>query len=582
MTAEKVRKILFEQDVEAVMRDGTVLRSNIVRPDEPGRYPVMLVRHPYGKDVMPSFYEAAAVNAARNGFVAVMQDCRHRFASGGEGGYVPFAGDAADGVDSVAWAAALPFCDGRVVMAGASYFGYTQWAAAAHAPPALKAIAPLESIGHPYRGLIFTGGALELNILYWHVFMAQSELSRQGGGESPEMVSLNADLNDMAALLARLPIGADTPGLHATRVGDTFDDYLDRDRQSPPANLAEVIASQRYENIVVPAYIVGGWYDCFAQASIDQFIGMRASAGSPAARLGTRLVMGPWAHAQFTTPLAERFFGMASSRVADFADAGQLSWFRNMLDGLPDDSAPVKIFVMGANIWRDEHEWPLARAVDTPWYLSSGGNANSRDGDGLLTKSATASPSDGFRYDPNNPVPTWGGNSLNPAYIAGPRDQAPVEARADVLVYTSEPLAHDLEVTGSPVVELWASSDAADTDFVARLVDVAPDGTAYNLCDGVIRARHRDAPLGAGPGSPIEPGRAYLYRIELWPTSNLFKAGHRIRVDITSSNFPRWSRNLNIWDDRSATLADARIASQRVFHEEGKLSRVILPVIPLQ
>lgn len=580
MTAEKVQKILFEEDVEAVMRDGTVLRANIVRPDDAGRYPAMLVRHPYGKDVMPSFYQAAAVNAARQGFVAIMQDCRHRFASGGEGGYVPFVGDDADGVDSIAWAAALPYCDGRVVMAGASYFGYTQWATAVQAPPALKAIAPLESIGHPYRGLIFTGGALELNILYWHNFMAQSELARQGGAETPEMASLNADLGDIAGLLARLPIGAETPGLHATRVGAAFDDCLDRDRESPPANLAEVIASQNYEKIVVPAYVAGGWYDCFAQASIDQYIGMRTRAGSAAARTDTRLVMGPWAHAQFTTPLAERFFGMTSSRVADFADAGQFAWFRNMLDGVPDESAPVKIFVMGANIWRDEQEWPLARAVNTPWYLSSGGNANSRAGDGLLSSSIKASPSDGFRYDPSDPVPTLGGNSLNPAYIAGPRDQAQVETRSDVLVYTSEPLAEDLEVTGSPVVELWASSDAEDTDFVARLVDVAPDGTAYNLCDGVIRARHRDDPLGAGPGSPIEPGVAYLYRIELWPTSNVFKAGHRVRVDITSSSFPRWSRNLNIWDDRSATLADAKIASQRVFHEEGKMSRIILPVIP--
>ncbi len=572
--------IVFENDVEAVMRDGTVLRANVVRPAAAGRYPAMLVRLPYGKDMEPSFYRPALVNAARAGFVGILQDCRRRFASGGEGDYIPFLGDRDDGEDSVAWAAALPYCDGRVVMAGASYFAYTQWAAAVRAPSALKAIAPMISIGHPCRGLMYTGGALELNLLHWHNFMAMAELERQGRSNSDEMASVLAYLNDIDGLLAQVPIGGDATGLHSTGLGKAFNDCLDRNEGRPPENLAEVIASQQFEDITVPAYVVGGWYDCFAQISIDQYTGLRSRAATAEARQGTRLVMGPWAHALFGAILAERFFGLTSTRIADFADAGQLDWFRSVLDGAPDQSAPVKIFVMGANIWRDEQEWPLARAVDMPWYFSSNGKANSMAGDGRLGTSAIASPADNFRYDPRNPVPTVGGNSLNNAYIPGPRDQTKVEMREDVLVYTSEPLAEDMEVTGSPVVELWASSDAVDTDFVARLVDVAPDGTAYNLCDGIIRARHRNDPSGFGPGAPIEPGKPYLYRIELWPTSNMFKAGHRVRVDVTSSSFPRWSRNLNIWEQQTATLADARMASQRVYHQEGMMSRIILPVIP--
>lgn len=580
MTTDSFTRILFERDVEAVMRDGIVLRANIVRPDAPGRYPAVLIRHPYGKDMELSPFAAISIRAARLGFVAIEQDCRHRFASEGSGGYVPFAGDAEDGEDSIAWAADLPFCDGRVVMGGASYFGFTQWAAATQAPPALKAIAPLESIGHPYRGLMFTGGALELNMLYWHSMMAQEELQRQGHAESPEMASIMADLGNEAALFAQLPIGSDSIGLHATRLGAVFDACLDRDDDGPPVHLVPVIAAQQFEKMMTPAYVVGGWYDCFAQASIDQFTGMRSRAGSAEARAGTRLVMGPWTHGQFGAAVAERFFGMASSRVTDWTDMGQFAWYRAILDGAFDDQLPVKIFVMGANIWRDEQEWPLARAVDTSWYFSSGGHANSRDGDGVLDTAIAASGCDVFRYDPRNPVPTIGGNNLNAAYIAGPRDQARVEMRDDVLVYTSAPLVEELEVTGSPVVELWAGSDVEDTDFVARLVDVAPDGTAYNLCDGIVRARHREDPHGTGAGKPIEPGRTYCYRIELWPTSNLFKAGHRIRVDITSSSFPRWSRNMNIWDQRSATFAEAKVATQQIFHGAGTGSRIILPVIP--
>lgn len=262
-------------------------------------------------------------------------------------------------------------------------------------------------------------------------------------------------------------------------------------------------------------------------------------------------------------------------------DVEQNYWFQKVLSGELDElGSPVKIFVMGANVWRDEQEWPLARAVETRLYLSSGGNANTLHGDGVLSPKAEASAPDHFIYNPANPVRTHGGNALGLTLLAGPRDQRCIEERHDVLVYSSAILDDDLEVTGPVSVELWASTSAEDTDFVARLVDVDPHGVAFNLCEGILRARYRERPTDMHEVRPIVPGEPTLYRIELSPTSNLFKRGHRIRLDVTSSCFPRWARNLGILNDRDATLADAASATQTVLHDEQYPSCVVLPVIP--
>jgi len=216
----------------------------------------------------------------------------------------------------------------------------------------------------------------------------------------------------------------------------------------------------------------------------------------------------------------------------------------------------------------------------TPWYLGSGGHANSLTGDGTLGPAPRPSPPDRFVYDPAAPVPTWGGGNIGVTELAGARDQRRIEGRDDVLVYTSDVLREDVEVTGTVVVDLWAASSAPDTDFVARLVDVAPDGTTYNVAEGILRARYRHDPDAPGAGVPLEPGEPCLFRIALTPTSNVFKAGHRVRLDVTSSCFPRWARNLNVWEQRGATLARARVARQRLLHDETYPSRVILPIVP--
>jgi putative CocE/NonD family hydrolase len=263
----------------------------------------------------------------------------------------------------------------------------------------------------------------------------------------------------------------------------------------------------------------------------------------------------------------------------------QVRWFDHWLKGIDTgmlNEAPIKLFVMGTNTWRDEQEWPLARAVDTRYYLHSNGLANTLQGNGYLTTDlpdAEEPSGDHYDYDAANPVITRGGALLmSPEYRPGPFDQRETDSREDVLVYTTGELKEDLEVTGQINVHLWAISGAPDTDFVARLLDVHPDGYAQNLTDGIIRARYRDAARGEDP-SLIEPGRAYEYEIDLWATSNVFRAGHRIRLDVTSSNFPRWDRNPNTGHDFGVDT-ELAVAHQTILHDREHPSYVVLPIVP--
>jgi putative CocE/NonD family hydrolase len=263
----------------------------------------------------------------------------------------------------------------------------------------------------------------------------------------------------------------------------------------------------------------------------------------------------------------------------------QMRWFDHWLKGIDTgilNEAPIKLFVMGTNVWRDEQEWPLARALETRYYLHSNGQANSLHGNGYLSTDFPYQEepvADYYDYDAANPVITRGGALLMPPeYLPGPLDQRPTESRKDVLVYTTGELKEDLEVTGQIKVHLWAISSAPDTDFVARLVDVHPDGYAQNLTDGIIRARYRNASLGED-ASLIEPGRAYKYEIDLWATSNVFRAGHRIRLDVTSSNFPRWDRNPNTGHEFGAD-SELAVAHQKILHDGEHPSYIVLPIVP--
>jgi putative CocE/NonD family hydrolase len=566
--------ITVEFDVPARMRDGTILRANVYRPADQGRWPVLLTRLPYGKDFPLGSAILDPVQAARRGYVLIVQDTRGRFASDGD--WVPMRAEADDGLDTVAWAAALPYADGQVGMYGASYFGYTQWAAAVRQPPALKALAPFITGADPFDGVLYRGGAYELGWLtHWLLQMGLDVLVRRHRGDlarlGPAVFALCRDLDALGPSgFSSLPLGEFGP-LRRHAVSPMFFEGLAAplDRTQEPAASANFIG--RHELVQVPTFNIGGWYDLFLAGTLANFTAMRAQ-GKPA-----KLLIGPWTHASQGNPIGELNFGFGSQ--AGFINLQtdlrslQLRWFDHWLKGVDTGmmaEPPIKLFVMGANLWRDEQEWPLSRAHNTPYYLHAGGELS------LATPGAEAPGQ--YTYDPADPVPTRGGALLmTPEYPPGPFDQRPIEQRPDVLVFRTQRLERDTEVTGPIKVTLWAASSAPDTDFVARLTDIYPDGRVINLTDGILRARYRGFAQGQPP-TLIEPGRPYEYVIDLWATSNLFRAGHQIGLQITSSSFPRWDRNPNTGHPLGAD-AELAVARQTILHDQEHPSQVVLPVV---
>ncbi|MGZ3643925.1 MAG: CocE/NonD family hydrolase [Ktedonobacteraceae bacterium] len=585
------QKIHIEFDVETQMRDGTTLRANVYRPAGDGRWPVLLTRLPYGKDLPLGSTVLDPAQIARRGYVVIVQDTRGRFMSEGE--WVPFINEALDGVDTIEWAAQLPYSNGNVGMYGISYFGFTQWSSAVLQPPALKALAPVQTWNDPFNGVMFRGGALELGSAgSWQLMMGLNELMRRHQG-NPQALgrSINLLVKEMDALASEgywfLPLREFAP-LKRNDIAHTFFENFARPMDPEHPITQPLFITGKQENVVVPTLNVGGWYDIFLQDTIDSYKFMREHGSTQQARQ-SKLLIGPWAHGAFTNPIGEMNFGFGSS--AAFMDlqidfmSFQMRWFDHWLKGINTgmlDEAPIKLFVMGANIWRDEQEWPLARAIETRYYLHSNGQANTLHGNGYLSTDLPESDepaADYYDYDAANPVITRGGALLlSPEYRPGPFDQRPTESREDVLVYTTGELKEDLEVTGPVKVHLWATSSAPDTDFVARLVDVHPDGYAQNLTDGIIRARYRNAALGED-ASLIESGRAYEYEIDLWSTSNVFRAGHRIRLDVTSSNFPRWDRNPNTGHEFGVD-SELAVAYQTILHDPEHSSYIVLPIVP--
>ena len=591
MAMQLNQQIVVDYDVPARMRDGVTLRANIFRPVGEGRWPVLLTRLPYGKDFPLGSSIMDPAQVARRGYVVIVQDTRGRMTSEGE--WVPFVHEPEDGVDTIAWAAQLPYSDGQVGMYGVSYFGFTQWSAAIHQPSALKAMVPAQTWNDPFNGVLFRGGAQELGTgASWQLQMALDLLIRRHranpqllGGAIYQLVKEIDTLGTTG--YASLPLREFAP-LKKQDVAPAFFENYDHPLERDFELVRPLQILGQHHNVTVPTLNVGGWYDIFLQDTITNFKLMREEGSTPEARQ-SKLLVGPWSHGGFLNPIGELNFGFGASAAMidlkiDFVSL-QVRWFDHWLKGIDTDmlnEAPIKLFVMGANIWRDEYEWPLARAVETRYYLRSAGHANSLEGDGTLSLDAPESGeerADRYTYDPAEPVPTRGGALLmTPEYRSGPYDQRPIEEREDVLVYSSNILLNDVEVTGPIKVHLWAVSSAPDTDFVARLVDVHPDGYAQNLTDGIIRARYRNFAQGEVP-SLLEPGKAYEYEIDLWSTSNLFKAGHRIRLDVTSSSFPRWDRNPNTGHDFGAN-AELALADQAILHDSEHPSYIVLPIVP--
>jgi uncharacterized protein len=552
--------LTVELDVPAVMRDGTVLRANVYRPAGDGPWPVLLTRLPYGKDLPLGAATLDPVQATRRGYMVVVQDTRGRFASDGAD-WEPFRGEPEDGYDTVAWAAGLPGAGGQVGMYGASYFGNTQWTAAIQQPPALQAMVPFITWSEPLDGLSARGGALEIGTAFnWVLLQGLNQLIRRHAGDRAAMAraiaALVADHDRLASdNYWRLPLrGFEPIARHGIASFDPTRVLAD------PAAADHFRVAGRHDRVHVPTFNIGGWYDIFLQGTIDNHLAMR-ERGVP-----TKLLLGPWTHSAQLNPIGERNFGFGAQLAFidlqfDFLSL-QVRWFDHWLKGIDTgvlEEPPVKIFVMGADRWREEPAWPLARAVDTPWHLRSGGGLSQEP-------PAADEPPDRYAYDPSDPVITHGGALLmTPEFRPGPLDQRSVELRADVLVFTSEALDHDLEVTGPVKVRLWAATSAPSTDWVARLCDVFPDGRSLNLTDGILRVRD-------------QAGAAAEREVDLWATSNVFRAGHRIRLQVTSSCFPRWDRNLNTAEPVGEGTR-TEVAQQTVFHDATRASRVLLPVV---
>jgi len=530
------------------MRDGVHLSANLFHPGPPGRYPTILVRTPYGKgSALPPKYAPFV----EHGYAVVVQDVRGRYAS--EGVFRPLDQEPADGDDTLNWIARQPWSDGKIGMAGASYLGIVQWKAATAGNPHLKAIFPATAGCDDYRDRFYSpGGAMKLGQrLLW-----MSENLR-----APHYHP------DFSRFVLHLPLA--TSDVAATgQTSDMFQEVVAHPAYDSFWKTRSVW--EQLDKIRVPVFSVGGWFDNFVESDLEAYARLHRHTGVD------RILIGPWPHNMMARLEGVDFGPDAITPVGSL----QLQWFDQFLRGVDTpllSEAPVRIFVMGANRWCGAREWPPP-AHETRFYLESRGHANTLTGDGrLAARLPGADAADRYIFDPHDPVPTMGGAvCCNPQVFPwGPRDQRLVEQRRDVLVYSTAPLRRDLEVIGPVRVILYAATSARDTDFTAKLIDVFPDGRALNLTDGILRLRYRKS---LAEPELVRPGQICRLFIDAGVTGNVFRKGHRIRVEISSSNFPRFDRNPNTGEDVNHAT-ELKTAWQTVYHDQRRPSYLVLPVI---
>ena len=544
--------VRIDRGVAMRTADGVTLRADVYRPLRVDKAPTILVRIPFSRTLNNSLFATVVGRFwAERGYTVVIQGTRGRYAS--EGRYYPLRHEREDGLATLGWLARQPWFDGRVGMWGGSAFGHTQWAVS-DALPAFRGAMMVQIASTDFREMFYPGGAFALrSALYWAM--------RSHGPQDvwPDDAAVERGAAALPLTRADDVAGTDVP---------FFNDWLRHPERDAYWQIID--GDDRAATVKVPVHVMAGWYDPFLPTQLRDFARIRAAASPEVAR-DSRLVIGPWGHAeQVTFPDGYR---PRNYRLESLAPT--VSWFdRHMRGGQPvaSSSSPVRIYVMGANTWRDEQEWPLARTRHISYYLRSGGRANGAAGDGRLTTDApvTPEPADAFTYDPHNPVPTKGGAELGTGGGIAPQND--VEARADVLVYTTPPLDRDTEVTGEIVARLYVATTAPSTDFTAKLVDVHPNGAAYNVTDGILRRRYTPQ---------VDPARATPepINVRLWPTSMVFRRGHRIRLEVSSSNFPRFDRNLNSGEP-AASATRAVLAMQAVYHSPESASALVLPIVP--
>ena len=532
-------------------RDGVRLATDLYLPSGAGPHPSVLTRTPYNKNGQPVVEMAERWN--RRGYAFVVQDCRGRGDS--DGAFTPYLNDGRDGFDTIEWAAAQPWSNGDVATVGGSYGGRIQWYAALERPPHLRAMIVLVSPSDPFVEFPTSGHSL-MEVCWFRLVDGR--------------VVQNIGAVDWNEVYKHLPMATmDEAAGFSSRWWREAVEHTSLDDYWKPYRY-----QHRFAELDLPVLHISGWYDDEQIGTPINFVGMTTQAPTETARRSQRMLMGPWGHrVNATRKLGEVDFGPQA--LIDL-EGHEADWLDSVLGRGAASGKPVRIFVMGVNCWRDEEEWPLARTRWTDYFLHSEGNANSRLGDGRLDlqQPRTAESADSYMYDPARPVPFL--TEPESTQIGGPDDYAAIEQRGDVLCYTTDVLSDDMEITGPVRLVLFASSSAVDTDFAAKLVDVHPSGFCQRLCDSIVRARYRNGPQEA---VLIEPGVIYEYRIDLWNTSQVFKAGHRIRLDVTSSAFPKFDRNLNTGEPIGSSTRMVT-AHNSVWHDPEHPSRLILPAIP--
>jgi uncharacterized protein len=557
--------VTVERNVAAKMRDGVTLRADIYRPKAEGKFPVLLVRTPYDKTGSMGF----GLRAAARGYVVVAQDVRGRFES--EGDWYPFKNESQDGYDTVEWAATLPYSNGKVGMFGGSYVGATQFLAAIAKPPHLAGICPTVTASNYHDGWTYQGGAFEQWFNEsWTTGLAKNTMRRrvEAGGNAIGWTKI-LPLRGYPVLEAPESEGL-APYFTDWLAHPDFDGYW-----------KQWSIEDHYAQIQVPVLSFAAWYDIFLGGSLKNFVRLKTEAGTESARHGQRLEVTVGGHAGGSDNPRVGAVNFGEKLPID-EDALMLRWYDWLLKGEAngiEHEKPVKIFVMGKNEWRDEDDWPLARAKNTRYFMHSSGAANGLAGNGSLSAVAPADEKpDQYVYDPNDAVPTIGGPLCCGALPTGigPEDQRPAEARGDVLLYTTPAFLKDTEVTGPVSLDLYVSSSAVDTDFTGTLVDVWPNGFAQNLTSGILRLRYRNS---QEKQELANPGETYHITVDLWATSNVFLAGHKLRLEISSSNFPRFDRNLNTGEEQARATRMIK-ATNVIFHDKAHPSALVVPIVP--
>ena len=571
--------ILIERDVMMEMRDGTLLRADIYRPHDQGRHPSILRRSPYNTCMIPEWSFLPRIEAVSEGFAFIFQNTRGTFGSGGKHGLgESFSEESNDGYDSVEWIASQPWCDGNVGTAGGSYEGSLQWVTAIAQPPHLKAMTPWVSGAATCEPSTYYS-AINLNLITsWVLAMSvdvMEWLEKQGKDVSAIRPLIKSAIANPEEIYNFLPL-KDVPHFNIEGLKEI---WLSRLKMPEPNPKATEKNRTQYEKVNVPCFHVSGWFDFFTSGTFNNFLSMKDRGGTKLAREGQHILIGPWLHmgpSLVGDPIDINFGSLANifeSNVVKY----NLAFFNKYLKGMEVDLPAVRYFVMGRNKWRNADVWPLPQTHWQRFFLHSKGRANTSGGNGLLNRDEPKGELvDTFIYDPHYPVPTTGckGHTSN-QFAPSPKDQSTIEKREDILCYTTPELKADIEITGPLALHLFAATSARDTDFTAKLVDVYPDGRAFDVTSGIVRARYRKSLFAS---ELVTPGDINEYIINLETTSQLFRKGHQIRIDVSSSSFPEYDRNMNTGNPIGEDVVGIP-ALQSIYHRLEYPSYIDLPII---